>query len=84
MVKTHLALRDLFNARPDKDAYFLVEEAIFGRATNDEATWCTCAVTTRECGLASAYGNADVSNEGTGLGLRKHTLVKIFIASFWC
>jgi hypothetical protein len=66
MVKTYLALRDLLSARSDKDADFLVEEAVFGRAADDEATWCTCAVTTRECGLAGACGRADVSRRGLG------------------
>lgn len=60
--KTYLALRDLFNAGSDKDAHFLVEEAVFGRAADDEPTGCTCAVTTRECGLAGAYETVDVSN----------------------
>ena len=81
--KTYLALRDLFNARPDKDAHFLIEEAILGRATNDKPTWRTRAVTTREYSLASAYTSADMSNGGWAGKLREHALVKVFIASFW-
>jgi len=42
MVKTHLALRGPFNARPNEDACFFVKETVFGRAADDEPTWYLC------------------------------------------
>lgn len=83
MSKTYLTLRDLLNARSHKNAHFLVEEAIFGRAADNKTTWCTCAVPAWECRLASAYESVDVSNGANALGMRSPTLVEIFVASLW-